>query len=211
MTLNGRDKELSLYVAGELGPKEERRLKVHLEACRECRQAEQTLRNLNNALRALGEAELPPPLASPFRLNQIEGLHLEGRKDRAGRRLLGARLGPVLSYAAILFVAAAVGVAFVIRSTGSRQNPSAVASRGEVASGSQGLAEQRPLVTPRRAMQPHREVAGGIGATGSPSLHHNRSTLLGPSPQDVSRRQADMVLRLQTDDPTVVVYWQFHD
>lgn len=60
MTCADREKQLPVYLEGELSPRESEELRAHLASCETCRETLEDLKNTDRLVRGLAEVEPPP-------------------------------------------------------------------------------------------------------------------------------------------------------
>jgi hypothetical protein len=210
---------IALHVEGDLPRRDVPSLEAHLLSCDGCATFRDELRASQSALKSLGEAELPE--AS---LQRIRGRALAAVDQRVPlRRPL---LAPAWTLAGGVAFVAAVGLWSASTSHPHRvaiQAATAVTTRPPV------LASQRP----RSSVAPHGSAIRPP-TTVSPSEEATvvePSTALSPEDADqlaravvemahverlaapdaagaLTAKPASLLVRLDTDDPNVVIYWQ---
>lgn len=207
MTCRGREGDLARYVAGELDEAACEGIRAHLAGCPRCRAAEQALRRNASALKALGDVALPAEWQERVHKRVTRGLLSPVRPDRPLRGESRARAAAFAALAACLALAFVAGMAWLL----TREPPS------------QGQAERhapprvaRSSPAPGVTAEPPRAVPGT-----QPNTPASRPAVERPAPRPLAlaenhppdhgpqRKKEALVIRLQTDDPTVVVYWQF--
>ncbi len=209
MTCRGREEDLARYVAGELDEAACEGIRAHLARCPRCRASERALRRNASALKALGGVALPAEWEERFH-RQVAGHLLSppqaGRPIRSQSR---ARAAVLTALAACLILALVAGTAWLLTrepsSPGRAERPSP--SRVARSSPAPGPTAEPPRAAPGT----QRETSASRPAIERPAprpltLAQNRPPSHGPP-----RKKEALVIRLQTDDPTVIVYWQFNN
>ncbi len=209
MTCRGREGDLARYVAGELDEAACKEIRAHLAGCPRCRASEQALRRNASALKALGDVALPAEWQERVHIQVTRRLLSPPRPGRPLRGGSRARAAAFAALAACLVLALVAGVAWLVR----REPPS------------RGQAERhtpprlaRSLPAPGVAAEPPRARPGTLPSAPAPRPMAERPAprLLAlvqnhPPDRGPERKKEPLVIRLQTDDPTVVVYWQFNN
>jgi hypothetical protein len=219
MSCERNERKLALHLEGDLEAEEADALERHLATCVRCRAFERELRNSQAALKSLADAELPEPAIAVARARVLAAV---GTPPGAGWNM------PRWAWVSLAAgVPVALGLALFWRAGGVTPTPGpAVTQTGA-----------RSLPTPRLAAVPalpldstkpqHRAVSPSVQPPRHPQVDR-----LSPEDADQLARALVLVSRLQrsdppprttdaadatrtplahiaTDDPNVVIYWQF--
>ncbi len=208
MSCRGRDGELSLMLTGDLDEAAARALAAHLEACEACASSLRALRRNAESLRELGAHAVPPEAVAALHRRLVEEvLPQAGPKGTSAPRHFRRAVIPLAAAACLLAAIGLGGLWLAAHRAGRGVTPAVQASRvlppappaPRDISGttSHGSTEVRPS-----------PVAGHPPKTPNVEL---AARAPGPRPSAPSGKPTSLVVRLQTDDPGVVIYWQFHN
>lgn len=205
MTCRGKDKTIARYLAGELDEKGRRKIEKHLAECPRCKEAARGLERVTAVLGRLRQEMLPAQLLdAPFRFPE---LHPSARFSKTvapcGRFV--ERFALPLSMAAVVLILGALMAFWLALPNHPQSQPTQRTAR-------EPSAESPAQILPR--------ISAGMNAphpTRPPKamaeFQNLRKTAVQPKVPKRGQTTAPeetFVLRLQTDDPGVVVYWQFH-
>ncbi len=211
MTCKGRDKDIALYLAGDLDAARASRLEEHLSRCPACAASERAFRRNAEALGELANARLDRPAEESFHRQVVALLRSGDGAAPVPLPLLNRRRTTTqLAMATCALVAVMAGVAYVlIREARPVRNPM---KRSETVA-------RRVPPPPSFAPSVLPSAAGGAPSkAASPVV--TRSIKV---PSQMAKRavrtkntrpqkgEEALVIRLQTDDPDVVIYWQLQN
>jgi hypothetical protein len=186
MNCRQSENELALYVEGDLPQAKTSELDVHLLSCARCRLVVEELRETQSLFKGMKQETVSPQALAQLRTSVFGQIGVRNSTPAWGRW--------VYALAGIGFVVAvAVGVATIYRH--STANVQQVVQRQSVEPRSIERAdvvinEQPPRPRLRRAL---------------PSL--KRRGMGEPQPQRQAEPPKEIMVKLLTDDPNVVIYW----
>ena len=207
MICRGRDRELALYVMGELEEEAALRLREHLVSCHACAAAEGALRRNARALGELGSVLLTRTIVE--RVGHEVTLRVCSNYAIGPRRArwVGRRRTVALALAASILICLALGGVWILTRPLESANDAA---------GHEGVVN---LPTESSHTAPGALAAPDAGVNTVPSVHVNPSRIPVQLAKDVSQSRIGLprkeietvVVRLQTDDPRVILYWQIQN
>ncbi len=199
MTCRGKDRLIARYLAGELDTKGHRQIKEHLAECPRCKEAARDLARITAALGILRQETLPEQLAAPFRFPETHPATGSRKTAAPSRRFVG-RFALPLSLAAVALILGTLGTLWMALQTRPRNQVTVntAKSRAHTLSRIPAATQAPPSTDSSKAVvnprNPCRTSTQPRVSQGGQATAHGET----------------FVLRLQTDDPGVVVYWQFN-
>ena len=200
--------DIALHVEGDLAPRQSRRMEAHLAECEECRVLADELRQSQNEIRGLRNEIVEASALNRVRSNVLAQVRaIEEHRtwlDRLGIwfwayfRLKDAVLGTI----ALLLVGTAVWRATTTTYSppfqGGVAAPSTKCCEASVEGRRQGRSETEALSSSVVLRKPHHRSRKN--ARRPPLLTQEENFVADSQPDDV-------VVKILTDDPDVVIYW----
>jgi hypothetical protein len=186
MTCEAYEALIALHVDGDLPTEEAVGLDAHLAACASCQSFAGVLREGQAALRDLGQEDVDAAALAAVRWRVTQSLD-EARPAR--------RFAPVWAFPAAAAVAALAVLLLGRRPERSAETPP-VAQGPAVASAPPSLPAPPAAPAGRAPVAPRRAVARAGARPVAPRAAPARI-----------ERQSDLVIKLVTSDPDIVIYW----
>jgi anti-sigma factor RsiW len=210
MTCKGRDKEIALYVSGDLDAARTSSLEEHLSRCPACAASERAFRRNAEALGELANARLDRAAEESFHRQVVALLRSGDGTAPAHVPWLNRRAAVPFAMAACALAAVLVGAAYTLmREARPAMHP--VERLEEVAQQAPPLPPFVPPVslkatraTPSKAASPTLTPSTKVQSQMAKRAIRRKNT----PPQ---KEEEALVIRLQTDDPDVVIYWQLQN
>jgi hypothetical protein len=208
------ESELALYVEGDLPPARTSEMDVHLLSCAQCRQGVEELRETQSLFKSIRQDTVSPQELAHLRTRVLGQVAARSLRPAWGRW--------VYALAGVGFVVA-VTVVLVAMYRHSTANVPQVVQRQSVEGQSierhspplQGGVAAPPKGEPDRAKPQEMAQTGWSssdnhvpnhpGASRHPSL--KRRGIGEPQPQKTGEPPKEIMVKLLTDDPNVVIYW----
>lgn len=189
-----RETTIALYVEGDLDPAEVVELEGHLAACAECRAFADELRMSQDTLKGLADVELDAAALVEVRSRVRESLDRPRRGVPVWTALAAAA---VIAIAALLVIRRPLSVAPESATADTR--PTEIPTATAVASLTPAIAPVVPPM-PEPATKPASPRTAARRST--PARRPSVSVVPSQAPDEETA-----VVKLQTSDPDVVIYW----
>jgi len=184
MSCRYSENDLALYVEGDLSPAKAEEVNVHLTSCKACRQLVDELRESQSLFKSIRQETV-----SPAELLHLRARVMEKVAVRAPRPFWGRW---VYALAGAAFVAAIVAV--VLGRYGHREQKFVK------------VAETSPVMSAAPAVIHVTEVENKAPVKLS-TRHRRRQEVVQPKVSGETLKP--MMVKLQTADPNIVIYWLF--
>jgi anti-sigma factor RsiW len=208
---------LALYVEGDLTEEERRPIEAHLSECQVCRGFLDGLRKSQGALKALAEPAIPSTVFEEVR--RRVSAEIDGAAETAGPGTqFPFPLRPAYRWAlaaGLLMAFLAAAVFLLIR--GTTPSPKVAPAGGTMVSAPPAPAPQTPEAprAPKAPESPALPVLAkapeGLPAARRLETSPTNSGELALYLLSAPLEQEPQVIRLQTEDPEVVIYWFVED
>jgi hypothetical protein len=207
------ERDLALFVEGDLGPAALHAIEGHLAECRTCRALAEDLRTTQATFKDLRQEIVDPASVLDVRRRVLVELDELDSKTEWGRKIerwlfLGARRG--YAAAGVAFVLAVCVSAIVWRFSLNRPLPPAAAESLTIAP-KKSAERPQPAAEAAAERVPARTTAAKrtntfVPGTGAES---RRSRVGGgvAATQAPAGESKEVVVKLLTDDPNIVIYW----
>ncbi len=177
---------IALFVEGDLPPRKSRRLEEHLASCERCGELLHGLEESQASVKALAEVALPSSVLQEMRQAVREGIDAGAEAPRSNPGWIWALAGSV----AVLVL----GLVIFFRAEAPEPERAAEVDPVETAPVTPPEVEPSPPVEVERSPEPE-------------PVPVPKTRVADAEPAPAKPTGEDMVVRIMTDNPDVVIYW----